>query len=82
MRGIWTWISRAIGIILCATAWLVAMGLYSLGTDWFVDNVGLHSLEDLLIHGIVRVLGQTGGALFFFGGGIFLLWAFWRRDPA
>lgn len=58
------------------------MGLFSLGEGWFEDTVGLHDLHDLFLHGVVRILGAKGGAVFFFLAGILVLWAFLIKDPA
>ncbi|OAN70734.1 hypothetical protein A8B78_04590 [Jannaschia sp. EhC01] len=67
---------RAFGIFLCVGAWLIAMGLFSLGQGWFTETVLVHGLGDLFLHGVVRVLGATGGAVFFFFAGTLVLWAF------
>lgn len=80
-RWLKRWVLRAIGIVLCVTAWLIAMGLATLGDDWFDRTIGLYDLGDLLIHGIVDVTGPIGGAVLFALGGVVLLWAFWApRD--
>ncbi|UWQ96565.1 hypothetical protein K3728_04850 [Rhodobacteraceae bacterium M385] len=68
------WGRRAFGIFLCVGCWLIAMGLFSLGQGWFVDTFGIYDIGDLLLHAIVRVLGATGGAIFFVIAGTFALW--------
>lgn len=57
---------------------MIAVGVYTLGEDWFADTVEIHSTEELLLRGIVQYGGETVGATVFFLGGVFLLWAFWR----
>lgn len=79
MYWVLKWGSRVIGVMLCATSWMIAAGLASLGGDWFSDTFMVHSIDDLIAHGIVTYGGETIGAAFFFFGGIVLLWAFWRR---
>ncbi|ABD56393.1 hypothetical protein [Jannaschia sp. CCS1] len=76
------WGTRAFGIFLCAGAWLIAMGLLSLGQGWFADNFAIHDLHDLILHGVVRIFGATGGAVFFFLAGILMLWVVFADDGA
>ncbi|WP_341864024.1 hypothetical protein [Gymnodinialimonas sp. 57CJ19] len=76
------WGRRAFGIFLCVGCWLIAMGLFSLGQGWFVDTFGIHDIGDLVLHAIVRVLGATGGAIFFAIAGTFALWLFLVAAPA
>ncbi len=57
---------------------MVAAGLLSLGGDWFSESFGIHSFDDLLLHGIVTYAGEAAGAVVFALGGVFMLWAFWR----
>lgn len=76
--GLRRWSKRGFGIFLCLGAWMLAVGIFSLGEDWFAREIPVRSLEDLLLRGIVAVLGETLGAIVFFAIGIFILWAFWQ----
>ncbi|MEJ6393921.1 hypothetical protein V8J82_11680 [Gymnodinialimonas sp. 2305UL16-5] len=77
IRTLRRWFWRLAGIVLCATSWLIAMGIYSLGVDWFLDDYQITGIEELLIYGVVDFTGQIGGVVLFSLGGPFLLWLFW-----
>lgn len=77
----WGWVRRwgrrAFGVFLCLASWMLAVGLYSLGDDWFDDTVQIRGPEELVLHAIAWGAGETGGAIAFFLIGVWILWLFW-----